>query len=147
MVEIDIGRVIGAHAIWKIRFEIAARNRTFETSASILSADDQCPFGKWLLGQSLSDDDKTTTDYNVVKDLHATFHQIAGKIVALIHEGHAAQADELLSGEFNITSGKLITALKVWDIKMLHEGHHPFNLDVAQACIPTRPEHRLRFAV
>ena len=130
----DIGQIVGAHNMWKMRFENAIQNGT-KVSADVVAADDQCPFGKWLISNPIDES---------VKALHKEFHRVAGEIAHKIENNCAYEASLLMNTDFEDVSKRLVRALQGTDVS-LPDGSHPFNLDVSQACVPSHVDHRLRF--
>ena len=75
------------------------------------SCDNLCEFGRWLYGPSLDLATRSGIPYNVVRRLHAEFHDCAGRVLALALEGKATEAAALLEGEYTARSDKLVVAL------------------------------------
>ncbi|MCL4470649.1 MAG: CZB domain-containing protein [Sulfuricella sp.] len=110
----EIDKAIGAHSLWKARLKSAISTGKSEVPVATIKVDNQCAFGQWLYGQTLSASDKTTPDYKTVKDLHAEFHKVAARVAELATSGKQAEADQVLSHEFAAASLKLTTAMMEW---------------------------------
>ena len=110
--EIDAG--IGAHGMWKGRLLSAITGGKMDTPVATVQADNECAFGKWLYGSTLTAADKTSADYKSVKELHAQFHKAAGKVAGMAVAGRKAEATALMLGEFSTTSSALTMAMMNW---------------------------------
>ena len=135
---------LNAHLLWKMRFEFAISGQVpIHTPSSVLSADDQCPFGKWLYGPTLSEDETSSADFENVRELHARFHKVAGQMQDLINANEISEARLLLLGEFEQSSKKLVDAMQAWiDNPQVRSGDSiPFGLDTAQNYVPVCRDH------
>jgi len=112
----EIDDAIAAHGLWKTRLKNAIATGKTEIPLPTIRSNDQCAFGKWLHGQTLSAGDKTSEHYKTVANLHAKFHQAAAKIAELAVAGKKADAEKQLSseGEFAKISGELTMAMLAW---------------------------------
>ncbi len=110
----EIDKAVGAHGMWKARLKAGVATGKMDTPAATIRVDNECAFGKWLLGQTLTASDKGTADYKTVKDLHAQFHKVAGQVAELATSGKKEAAETLLAGEFAATSMKLTSAMIAW---------------------------------
>jgi hypothetical protein len=116
---IDIAQLdnaIAAHGEWKARLVKAIQVGELGISLDTLRRDDQCAFGKWLYGDSLSAADKASVDYESVKKLHAAFHVAAGAVGESALSGHGNEATQLLAfgGAYTQASANLVLALVRW---------------------------------
>lgn len=112
----EIDSAIGAHGMWKSRLKIAIDTGKSEVPVEVIRQDNQCIFGKWLYGSSLTAVDKSSTHYKTVKDLHAAFHKTAAQVAELALAGKKAEAEKLmgLGGEYSTVSSKLTQAMLEW---------------------------------
>lgn len=112
--EIDKG--IGAHGLWKARLKSAIDAGHMDTPVEVIRKDDQCAFGKWLHGPTLSAADKASSHYRIVRDLHAEFHRTAARVAELALAGKKADAEKqmALGGEYANVSTKLTAAMMAW---------------------------------
>lgn len=110
----EIDKAIAAHGMWKVRLKSAISTGTSEVPVATIRVDNQCPFGKWLYGETLSASDKATPSYKAVKDLHAEFHKVAAKVAELAVSGKKDDAENILSQEFAAASVKLTAAMMEW---------------------------------
>lgn len=112
----EIDNAIGAHGMWKSRLKIAIDTGKSEVPVEVIRQDNQCVFGKWLYGSSLTAADKSSSHYKTVKDLHATFHKTAAQVAELALAGKKAEAEKLmgLGGEYSTVSSKLTQAMLEW---------------------------------
>ena len=67
----EIDKAIGAHGMWKTRLKQAIETGKSEVSVETIRQDNQCNFGKWLYGSTLSAADKSSAQYKTVRELHA----------------------------------------------------------------------------
>lgn len=112
--ETALRAAIGAHGAWKLRLKTAVSTGRSDTTPAIVGRDDQCEFGKWLHGQGIDAETRAGMPYQVVRRLHAEFHQCAGKVLALGMDGKRTEASALLESEFTARSEKLVVALSKW---------------------------------
>lgn len=112
----EIDKAIGAHGMWKSKLRQVISTGTSDTPVATIRMDNQCNFGKWLYGATLSATDKSSAHYKSVKDLHAQFHRTAGQVTELALAGKKSEAENLISmsGEFSIVSAKLTEAMLAW---------------------------------
>ena len=110
----EIDKAIAAHGMWKVRLKSAISTGTSEMPVATIRTDNQCAFGQWLYGQTLSASDKATPNYKTVKDLHAEFHKVAAKVAEFALSGKKDEAENVLSHEFAATSVKLTAAMMEW---------------------------------
>lgn len=114
--EINIMDAINAHIKWKIRLEKYLNGTSEETlDPSVVCRDDQCVLGKWIHGPALKHfqgDDGFVT----LRDDHAQFHVVAGKVVSNVQANNRAAAEALLKSEYMLASRKVIG-----DLTALHK--------------------------
>jgi hypothetical protein len=109
--EINIMDAINAHVRWKIRLDKCLHGTSEEKlDHTIVCRDDQCVLGKWIHGPAekfFHDDDSL----KVLRDDHAKFHQLAGRIVELVQTNDKDTAEKLLNGEYTEASRIVIRDL------------------------------------
>jgi hypothetical protein len=109
--EINIMDAINAHIKWKIRLERYLNGTSDENlDPNIICRDDQCVLGKWIHGPALKhfrDDD----GFVALREDHAQFHVIAGKVVSNVQANDKAAADALMKGDYMVASRKVVHAL------------------------------------
>lgn len=109
--EINIMDAINAHVIWKIRLERYLNGTSDENlDPNIICRDDQCVLGKWIHGPALkhfSDDN----GFVALRDDHAKFHIVVGKVVSNVQANDKAAADALMKGDYMAASRKVVNAL------------------------------------
>lgn len=112
----EIERAIGAHGMWKTRLKSAIVSGMCDTPASTIRAENQCEFGKWLLGPDIPTAVKAAPSYREVRKLHAEFHVRAGEVAALVAAGRKAEASGMLelNGPFAKASAQLTSAMIAW---------------------------------
>jgi len=106
--EINIMDAINAHIKWKIRLESYLNGTSEEKlDPNIVCRDDQCVLGKWIHGPALKhfqNDDGFTT----LRDDHAQFHVVAGKVVSNVQANNKAAAETLMKTEYMLASRKVV---------------------------------------
>lgn len=110
----QIDAAIGAHGAWKLRLRTAIRNGESELTPSTVCRDDECAFGKWLYSSEIDPATRAGMPYQVIRRLHAEFHQCAGDVLGQALSGQRALAEAKLEGEFTARSDKLVRALTKW---------------------------------
>jgi hypothetical protein len=115
----DIDKAIGAHETWKNRFNSAIELGETEIPIETIRTDNQCEFGKWLYGKTISSKDKSTTYYKSVRLLHSAFHRTAAHVAELAINGKKDDAEKMIAsdGEYNLISSKLIQVLTEWKLE------------------------------
>jgi methyl-accepting chemotaxis protein len=112
----EIDKAIGAHGMWKNRLKQAVDTGRIETPVDTVRMDNQCAFGKWLYGATLTAADKQSAHYGTVKGLHAEFHAAAARVMELATAGKKHEAEKILAldGDFGRISSKLTNAMMAW---------------------------------
>lgn len=110
----QINAAIGAHGAWKVRLKAAINTGTCDITPAVASCDDKCAFGGWLYGSGVSPATRSGVPYQVIRRLHAEFHQCAGQVLTHVTTGNKAGAQQLMDGEFTERSDKLVRALHKW---------------------------------
>ena len=94
----DFMSAVHAHRHWKIRLsDYVQRGVGDALDARVVSRDDQSALGQWIYGDAAFKFGHLPS-FGQLRDTHALFHQAAGRIVQLHHDGDAAQATRLLRG-------------------------------------------------
>ncbi len=110
----EITSAMGAHGAWKLKLKTSIATGQFEQDVHSVSCDDRCQFGQWLHGPSIEPGTKAGVPYQVVRRLHAEFHQSAAKVLSHALKGEKAQATAVLEGDYAERSDKLGRALLKW---------------------------------
>ena len=112
----EIELAMSAHGAWKTRLKNAITSGKLDAPINVIESDNQCVFGKWLYGPTLTASEKTTATYAEIKRLHAEFHKCAARVAELAAEGKKAEAMGILEGNglYSTVSGKLMLALMQW---------------------------------
>ena len=112
----ELEQAIKAHAMWKSWLQLAIATGEIDTPVEILQKDDQCSFGSWLQGPTLTATEKASMHYEAVKILHKEFHHVAARVAALALNGEKGEAVRMLYdyGEFAVVSTMLNRALNGW---------------------------------
>lgn len=109
--EINIMDAINAHIKWKIRLEKYMDGTSEEKlDSKVICRDDQCVLGKWIHGPAekhFQGDD----GLKALREDHAEFHVIAGKIVSSVQSNDRATAESLMKGVYMNASRKVVRDL------------------------------------
>ena len=109
--EINIMDAINAHIKWKVRLESYLNGTSEEKlDPNIVCRDDQCVLGKWIHGPALNhfhNDD----GFTALRDDHAQFHVVAGKVVSNVQANNKAAAEVLMKSEYMLASRKVVRDL------------------------------------
>ncbi len=112
----EIKNAVGTHGMWKKKLKSSVHSGKIDVQISSIKADNQCSFGKWLHGPTITEKQINSNHYQKVRELHAVFHKKASKVAQLAISGHKAGAMRMLevNGEFTIASAALTTAMLAW---------------------------------
>lgn len=112
----ELDKAIAAHGMWKVRLKQAIDTGKIDAPIPTIRQDNQCAFGKWLYGDTLSAADKAGTQYKTVKELHAEFHKTAAQVAELATTGKKTEAEKLMAagGAYADVSAKLTSAMMAW---------------------------------
>lgn len=115
----EINDAIGAHGTWKLKLRTAITMGKSDVEPTTVRCDDRCALGRWLYGSSVEAPTRSGKPYQVVRRLHAEFHQSAATVLEDALAGRKAQAGQILEGEFKERSEKLVRALTKWKGELL----------------------------
>ena len=110
----EIQKALRAHGMWKLRLKTAITTGSSEFRVEDVRCDDKCEFGRWLHDKSMPASIRNGMPYQVIKRLHADFHQTAASALGAALSGNKAGAQGILDGEFAQRSDKLMRALMKW---------------------------------
>ncbi len=112
----EIKNAVAAHGRWKKKLKNAIDTGKIDADISALKADNQCAFGKWLHGPTITERQKSSDHFREVKKLHAVFHEKASKVAQLAISGNKSAAVRMMevNGEFSTASAALSTAMLTW---------------------------------
>lgn len=110
----EITNAMGAHGAWKLRLKTSIATGQFDQDVHSVSCDDRCQFGQWLHGSTIEAGTRAGVPYQVVRRLHAEFHQSAANVLAHALKGQKAEATAVLEGDYAQRSDKLGRALLKW---------------------------------
>ncbi len=110
----QVQAAIGAHGAWKLKLSTAVSTGRSDDEPASVCRDDLCRFGVWLHGPDIDPATRESKPYQVVRRLHAEFHQCAGAVLDLVKRGDQARARAFLEGEYTDRSATLIRALTLW---------------------------------
>lgn len=119
--EINIMDAINAHVRWKVRLEKYLEGSSDEKlDPNIVRLDNQCVLGKWIHGPAekfFEGDDSL----QALREDHAEFHTLAGRIVELVHANDKAGAEKILHGEYSEASRVVIRDLTILSKQILKD--------------------------
>lgn len=110
-----IDSAIADHGKWKHLLWLAIETGDSESTPSVVKADNQCQFGKWLYG--IPPEAKANPFYPAVVASHAQFHAKAACLLQLALDGNTKQAEaEIRAGTSGFTraSAALTTMMVQW---------------------------------
>ncbi len=102
---------ISRHARWKLLLRTAIDHGRCEHTSKEVWMDDRCEFGRWVHSLPMSERDPRF--YDEAKELHATFHHEASRILDLALKGNRDEAEQMLN-PFMHCSSKLVHLLARW---------------------------------
>jgi methyl-accepting chemotaxis protein len=108
--DMDFNSAILSHKRWKERIR-----QTIESGevldAGVIAKDDACELGKWI--QTAPAAQRSLQEYQVVREKHARFHQVAADTVRRIPGLPKAEAEALLVGTtaYGMASAACVTAI------------------------------------
>jgi hypothetical protein len=109
--EINLMEAIKAHIDWKIRLQKCLEGTSEEElDAAVVCRDDQCQLGKWIHGPAQHHFGGGDA-YHSLREDHAHFHLVAGKIVTHVQSGEHEVAGGLMENEYRQASLKVVLAL------------------------------------
>ncbi|MCB1438517.1 MAG: CZB domain-containing protein [Nitratireductor sp.] len=103
-----------AHGIWKMRLITAIETQRHNHVVADVRCDHKCEFGHWLHGPDIDAAMKNGKPYQVIRRLHAEFHDCAADALECVQSGEIEKAKTILDGEFRFRSEKLVMALNKW---------------------------------
>ena len=118
MVE-QINNAIGAHGSWKLKLRVAMSTGSSEIDPEKACKDDRCPFGRWIHGDTIDSATSQGKPYQVVRRLHAEFHESAANVLRNALSARKVEAEKVFTGEFTERSEKLVRALTKWKGELL----------------------------
>ena len=109
-----IRAALEAHGKWRLRLKTAITTRRSDITPEIAACDDKCEFGRWLYGPTVAPETQESVPYQVVRRLHAEFHERAGAALEAALSGQRRKADKIAMVAFEERSTKLTKALNKW---------------------------------
>ncbi|MBI4911364.1 MAG: CZB domain-containing protein [Acidobacteria bacterium] len=107
----DFGEAVSSHQRWKVLLASMVQGNSKERlDPALLSREDQCDLGKWILGAGAKECG-TRPEFAALKDAHARFHRAAGEVARKAQGGDQAGAQQLLDGDFFALSSHVILAI------------------------------------
>ena len=119
----EIINAIGAHGNWKQRLRRAIESGNIDFTFDKLKIDTECDFGKWL--HSLSLDEKKSSHWSNIQQLHAKFHIEAARLLELAIQGKKKEAMDgmAIGSDFARLSCGLTMAMVKWKSSLSQIGN------------------------
>ena len=114
-----LNNAIGAHGAWKLKLRVAIATAQSEVDPDKACLDNRCPFGRWIHGDEIDAQTRDGMPYQVVRRLHAEFHQCAAQVLRYALVSDKEKAEALFTGEFTEKADKLARALAKWKGELL----------------------------
>jgi hypothetical protein len=103
--------VLKAHLAWKQKLRDFMAGKGDALDPAVVERDDKCELGCWIHGDGrVLERDET---FGKLKDVHAKFHQSAGKIVRFHLAGDSRSATSLLGGDFSRLTNETVSSLRL----------------------------------
>jgi hypothetical protein len=119
--KIEIEEALHAHALWRKQFKDVLNGRA-SFDLAIISATDQCIFGKWLDNEGLRM--IPSEPHSEIRAVHKEFHQIAAGIIQKIREKRFAEAREDISQDGTLNQ----MSLRLRDLLLKLSLHEPIGV-------------------
>ncbi len=113
----EINAAIIAHGSWKQRLRDLINGKDSDIDPEKAGTDNNCKFGKWLYGDTLSEEDKSNEFYKQVKNMHSEFHLKVKEIIDLVRSNRKEDAEGIIkdiASPYNMISCRLINKLAEW---------------------------------
>ncbi len=116
----EIDKAIVAHSSWKARLQEAIKTGKSDATPAVVKTNNQCAFGKWLYGPSVTPELQASPHFKTVCELHTQFHKAAAEILDLALRGKKDEATKLIAfgGQYMVISGKMVATLSEWKKSM-----------------------------
>ena len=110
----DFKSAIKAHQDWKMKLLNYKQTPDGTLNSSHVCKDNQCALGKWIYNEGAQYRQALPSEYEALRESHAEFHKIAGKVIDLIHQKNELQVEKLLNpvGEFSARSEKTVELIQ-----------------------------------
>lgn len=116
--DLDFEKWINAHRKWRLRLQAYIQGESKEElDEHAICHDDRCDLGKWLHGNGKKFYNELPVYQRLVTD-HATFHRSAGEVVAKFKQEGEKEARRTLTGEFDMSSLRVIDGLSELERKV-----------------------------
>jgi hypothetical protein len=111
----EIINAIGSHGNWKKGFRRVIETVSGDVTIEQIKNDHQCDFGTWL--HSLSADDKNSSHWCTIQQLHSKFHIEAARLLELAAQRRQKEAENAMAvgSSFAILSCDLTMAMVEWN--------------------------------
>jgi hypothetical protein len=114
----EINNAVGAHGVWKLKLKTAISTGSSGNDVEKVKCDNLCDFGQWLYSDKITADLKQGKPYEVIKRLHAEFHEIAASVLIQVDKNESDKAKVILETDFAEKSSTLVRALSKWKAEL-----------------------------
>jgi len=108
--ETDFDEFVYVHKQWSKKLRRVVEGRSEPQDPEVVSCDDRCALGQWIYGAG--ERLRTVPAYSSLRERHARFHQCAGSVLRHVVAGERAQANEILSAQFEPLSEETIGQIR-----------------------------------
>lgn len=103
-----------AHVAWKRRLDDAVATGKHDLQVADVRRDDNCAFGKFLYSDDIDAETRQGKPYQVIRRLHAEFHETAANVLHLVALSRREEASQVMTDEYKLRSEKLMRGLFKW---------------------------------
>jgi hypothetical protein len=114
--EEQISSAVVAHARWDSTFRNAVDAEKLDILILLMKNDNWHDYTKWFYGPTITEEQKTSNRYQIVRWLLGVFHEKAEKVANLVISGKKVDAEQMLGmdGEYTQASAALTRAMMAW---------------------------------
>lgn len=122
-VKFDFSAAIRAHQDWKMKLLNYMNKPDGSLDSQKVCQDNQCALGKWIYGEGQAHKEHHHHEYEILRESHAKFHVIAGKVIDHIHDHKLNEVEKMMSpeGEFTAQSNKTVSLIEDMKLKVESE--------------------------
>jgi hypothetical protein len=105
----NFDEAIVAHMRWTFKLADYIQGKSKEKlDAKVVCRDDACDLGRWIQQNGA----KKSAEFEDLRHAHATFHTLAGSVVAAVDAKRPAEAQTILDGAYLKASTAVIVLIK-----------------------------------
>lgn len=113
-VKFDFSAAVRAHQDWKMKLLNYMNKPDGSLDSQKVCQDNQCALGKWIYGDGQVHKEHFHHEYESLRESHAKFHVIAGKVIDNIHDHKLNEVEKMMSpeGEFTAQSNQTVSLIE-----------------------------------